>query len=329
MVKGRIGIVGGGAWGLSLGLHYHRLGWLSGLYSRYPETVTAIQNTRHTPRLPDIAFPADFPISSTRQQALDAENILIAGTVAALPEHLETIVHDYSGQNILLCCKGQSPENYALPHEIATDYIPDENIYLLSGPSFAVDIAHARAVAVSLAGKSPDHTAQLAQNLTAPLLRLYASSDRTGVAIGGAYKNVLAIAAGIARGLQIGASAEAALITRGLAELQSLCLACGGAHQTMFGLAGLGDLALSCNSTQSRNFRYGLALGQGQTPDAARRNIGAAVEGHHTTQSVPYMIQKHQLELPICAAVHSVLFAGVSAQTALEILLNRPGGKTE
>ena len=325
----KIGIIGGGAWGLSLGLHYHRLGWLSGLYSRYDATISAIKENHTTPKLVDTVFPTDFPISTDHQQALQAENILLAGTVAALPEHCAQIAQDYTAQNILLCCKGQNPENYRFPHEIAADYLPEEHIYLLSGPSFAADIAASRAVAVSLAGKDLLATTELAQNLTAPLLRLYASDDRTGVAIGGAYKNVLAIAAGIARGLEIGASAEAALVTRGLAELQSLCAALGGMRQTMFGLAGLGDLILSCNSTQSRNFRYGLALGQGQSPETARESIAAAIEGHYTTQSLPHMINTHQLELPICTAVYDVLFAGIPPQTALETLLNRPGGKTE
>ena len=324
-----ISIIGGGTWGLSLGRYYHRLGWLRALYTSYNDTYNSIRYQGATSRLEGIDFPPDFPITQNIREPLQASNILIASTLKALSGHLQRLAPYYLGQNVLLCCKGQDHETFALPHEIAAQYLPEEKIFLLSGPSFAADLAEERVVAVCLAGKNIAQTIELAQHLNTTHLRLYATDDRIGVALGGAYKNVLAIAAGIGYGLKIGASAEAALVTRGLVELRALCVSLGGAKLTVLGLSGLGDLILTCGNTQSRNFCLGAALGQGQKIADALAQLGAVAEGYSTAKSLPQLISRPNLELPICQTVYHVLYESLAPDTALNNLINRPGGKIE
>lgn len=325
-----IGIYGGGAWGLSLGAIFHEQQRLTALYTSYADTLSSVRDKGRSDRIPYRVFPSDFPITNETAAPLRAEILLIASTLKRLPEHLAHIANSaYAGQHLVLCCKGQEVSSGKFPHHIAEEHFAQDNIYLLSGPSFAKDLAQGKAIAVSLAGENISQTQQLASTLSSKHFRLYASNDPMGVAIGGAYKNVFAIAAGIGSALDIGPSASAALITRGLVELKTLCESLGGRPSTVMGLSGLGDFILTCHSTESRNFRLGIAMGQGMSAEKAAQQIGAVTEGYYTAKSIPQICQRHGLDLPILEMVYRILFQGLTPEAAMHHLLSRPGGKVE
>ncbi|MEN8167905.1 MAG: NAD(P)H-dependent glycerol-3-phosphate dehydrogenase, partial [Pseudomonadota bacterium] len=231
------------------------------------------------------------------------------------------LLPDHSG--ISWGTKGFEPGTQRLLSDVAAELLPGRDLAVISGPTFAGEVARGQPTAITVASHSSQHAERLANYLHAPWFRAYTSSDMIGVQVGGASKNVLAIAAGIADGLGFGANTRAALITRGLSEIMRLGIKLGGHSETFMGLAGLGDLVLTCTDNQSRNRRMGLALAKGLTIEEARQQIGQEVEGVHTANEVYQLSRKQAVEMPISEQVYHVLYEGLDPKEAVHNLLER------
>src|ERR1700759_1538273 len=315
-----IGIIGAGAWGTALATVAARAGRTATLYARDASHPAHIAKARENPRLPGIKLAADIIVTNDIAAACRAEIILIAtpaqhlrGAVNAIAPHLKSRVP------VIACAKGIEHGTHKFMTEIIAEAAPHAVPAILSGPSFADDVARGLPTAVTLAAKDETIANQLVQALGSATFRPYHTTDVLGVEIGGAAKNVLAIAAGIAVGRKLGASAQAALTTRGFSELARFGRALGARAETMVGLSGLGDLILTCPSPQSRNFALGIALGRGEPPPA-----GKLAEGEFTAPVLIELAASQSIELPVSMAVAAILSGKLSIDAAIQGLLTRP-----
>ena len=321
----RIGVIGGGAWGTALALSARRAGRDVVLYARDAEAVAAINAGRGNPaHLPGI--PLDPPIRATTDmsEAAGCDAVLLVTpaqtTAAVVPEVARRA---RPGTPLVLCAKGIERATGRLLSDVLAEAAPGFPRAALSGPGFATDVARGLPTAVTIAADDPALADRLAAALAGPTFRPYASSDLTGVEIGGSLKNVLAIACGIVAGRGLGASAQSALIARAFAELTRLGLALGARAETLTGLSGLGDLVLTATNLQSRNFAFGIALGKGEVSIGAPTS-GPLVEGAATAPVAVAMGERHGVELPVCKAVADVLSGRITIDGAIEALLSRP-----
>ncbi|MHA6265489.1 NAD(P)H-dependent glycerol-3-phosphate dehydrogenase [uncultured Aliiroseovarius sp.] len=309
-----ISVMGAGAFGTALGISLARDGRPITLWARDPSDMQATrQNER---RLPGFAFPQSLSLTGDFLAAAAADVILLAVPMQRLSEFLVAHQHALEGKTLVACCKGVDLETGLGPAEIIRRTCPSATPAILSGPSFAVDIAAGLPTALTLA-VAKDQSLQ--STLSTENLRLYRSADLIGVELGGALKNVVAIACGIAIGAGLGESARAALVTRGYAEMQRFALARGARAETLAGLSGFGDLVLTCTSEKSRNFAFGLALGQAR--DLPK---GTTVEGRATAKAVSNQAKKDGLDMPIADMVVAVLDNHLTIKEAAELLLARP-----
>ncbi len=322
----RAGILGGGAWGTALAQSLHRAGREVVLWAYEFETVSEI-NSHHTNRvyLPGVALD---PAIKATAKALD-----LAGTdvlLLAAPSQFvrmaaqEIAPHFRAGMPVVICTKGFEEMTGGIMSEVVGSVLPTAQLAVLSGPSFAGEAARNCPVALTLACESQELGTALISALSHRTFRLYWTSDALGAQIGGAVKNVLAIAAGIVEGSHYGASAHAALTTRGFAELVRFGLKIGARFETLTGLSGLGDLILTCSSMQSRNFSLGHALGQGHSLEETLGIRKSFTEGVHSASSVVALAKKHGVEMPICEAVDNIVKGSMSVDEAVEALLSRP-----
>lgn len=322
-----VAVLGIGSWGSALGLLLARNGHTVRLWGHDPDEVAFLKRDRENRRyLPGISFPSTLSISSDLAEVVPGTSLVLA----AVPSHAysETLAHLQPYQAILRgfawATKGLEPNTGRFLHQVTLEQLGEEQLTaVISGPSFAREVALGLPTAVTVASCEMAYAQQVAALLHGSNLRAYTSTDVIGVELGGAIKNVLAIAAGIADGLGFGANARAALITRGLAEMARLGLAVGGQRETFMGLAGIGDLVLTCTDDQSRNRRFGLAIGQGQSVEAALASIGQVVEGAVTVREAVRLAQQHQVEMPITKQVDHVLHAAENPRHAVESLLAR------
>ncbi len=317
----KVSVLGGGAWGTALA---HMLAGNRDqvlLWARSDATVAEVNATRsNAAYLPDIVLSERILATTDLRQACRADVILSVTPAQSFTKILQEIAPFRSGDTkLVLCSKGLDRDSGKLLHELAAGCVEKSSIYALSGPSFAIDVARGLPTAVALGAAGIDQAKALAEELAAPGFRIYATADLLGVETGGALKNVLALAVGIARGLQLGASAEAALIARGFAELSRIGVRLGARPETMVGLSGLGDLVLTCSSPQSRNFSYGMALARGGDLSGL-----PLAEGVHTAASALRLAREHDVEAPIIEAVSAVIGGTVTAPEAVQSLLARP-----
>ena len=313
-------IVGAGAWGTALANAAARAGRDVILYARDPDAAQKISQTRENPKLPGIKLAETITVSSDLAQAAKANAVLLVTPAQSLREAARALApHLPPGTPVIVCAKGIERGTHKFMTEIVAEVAPNAVPAILSGPSFDIDVARGLPTAVTLATKDETLAKALVQALGSATFRPYHSTDVRGVEIGGAAKNVLAIAAGIVAGKQLGASALAALTTRGFAELMRLGVACGAKPETIAGLSGLGDLLLSCSSPQSRNFSHGIALGRGETPPR-----GKLVEGEFTAPVLIELAHEKNVEMPVASAVAAVLGGKLSVDAAIETLLTRP-----
>ena len=319
MTIDRIAVVGAGAWGVALANVAARAGRAVTLVARDDKTAAAIAQTRQSPRLPGVAIDARVRVAAAVEP--QSEAVLLAVPAQALRKVAQTL-KVAPATPVIAAAKGIEQQTLAFMTDIIIDTIRHAVPAILSGPSFALDVARGLPTAVTLAAQDPAHAQALAQAIGVPTFRVYHSTDVRGVEIGGAAKNVLAIAAGIVAGKKLGASAAAALTTRGFAELARFGAAFGARPATLMGLAGLGDLILTCSSAQSRNFSLGVALGQGAEPQAAA--AGKLAEGVFTASALVALAQREGVEMPISAAVAAVLARKLTVDAAIEALLMRP-----
>lgn len=321
-----VAVLGAGSWGTALALLLCRNGHRVRLWDRDPERVAELRRDRENRRyLPGFALPPALEAVAEIAQALeDIEELLLVVPSHAFAEVLARLVDRLpTGLGIAWATKGFEPETGRLLHLVVEEILGPRDTAIVSGPSFAREVAKGLPTAVTVASRSPEHARRVAGLLHSDRFRAYTSADPIGVQVGGAAKNVLAIATGIADGLDFGANTRAALITRGLAELIRLGTALGGRQETFMGLAGLGDLVLTCTDDQSRNRRMGLALARGLGIEEAKREIGQAVEGVITTRSVKAIATRLGVEMPISEQVFGVLYQGVTPGQATRNLLER------
>jgi glycerol-3-phosphate dehydrogenase (NAD(P)+) len=324
MTFDRIAILGAGAWGTALANALTRAGRAVTLWARDRASAAAIAYTRQSPRLPGIALEPRVTVTPDIAEAIAADAILLAVPSQALRAVANGFGSRLRGRlPVIACAKGIERGTHRFMTEVIAQAVPLATPAILSGPSFATDVARGLPTAVTLAASDEAVAAALAAALGSPTFRPYHSLDVRGVEIGGAAKNVLAIAAGIAAGRRLGSSAVAALTTRGFAELFRFGRALGARPETLTGLSGLGDLVLTCSTEQSRNFSLGIALGEGRAPDLAPDGPKLA-EGAYTAAALVEMANSHGVEMPIATAVAAVLDRRLSVDEAIESLLTRP-----
>ena len=319
-------VVGAGSWGTALALVLARNGHRIYLWDCLAAHVEKLKAERcNNYHLPGHSFP-DALTTVPRFTPLPAGvgHVLIVVPCAGLTDVLAEL-QSLPERNFKIClaCKGIDPNTLTLNHVLVEKYLPGLEVAVLSGPSFAREVAEGLPTAVTIAAQNPSVAAEFSALFHCEVFRTYTHDDIIGVQIGGAVKNVMAIAAGIADGLHYGANTRAALMSRGLAEIMRLGQAMGARVDTFMGLAGLGDLALTCTDDQSRNRRFGLALAQGKTPEQAMAEIGQAVEGLHTTRVVCALAGKYAVDMPISAQVQNVIDGKVTPREAVHELLGR------
>lgn len=318
-------VLAAGAWGTALSIAFserHRVV----LWTHEAEVAADLKALRENRRyLPGHRLPEPIEIETELAAAVDdAELLVIAAPFCALRSLLKTIAALSPTKPLLWVCKGFEAESGLLAHQVAAAELPPSALYgVLSGPSFAEEVASGQPTAVSLAANDLGFARNMARELHGKHLRIYANDDLIGVEVGGAVKNVLAIATGVCDGLGLGLNARAALITRGLAEIARLGQALGAKRETFLGLSGLGDLLLTCTGDLSRNRRIGLALAQGQTLEQAVKSLGHVAEGVHTAREVQRLAQRLAVDMPICAAVSALLAGHLDARQAVEQLMSR------
>jgi glycerol-3-phosphate dehydrogenase (NAD(P)+) len=323
MTFDHIAVLGAGAWGTALANVAARAGRSVTLWARDAESAAMIAKRRESPRLPGIPLDNGVEVTGDIAQAARADAVLIvvpAQMLRAVARALDPVLR--SSTPVVACAKGIERGSQKFMTEVIAESVPRAIPAILSGPSFATDVARGLPTAVTLATREQKLAAALAHALGSATFRPYHSTDVRGVEIGGAAKNVLAIAAGIVTGRKLGASAAAALTTRGFAELFRFGKAYGAQPETLTGLSGLGDLILTCSSPQSRNFSLGIALGQGHSPEEARSSKLA--EGVDTAPALVEMAKAKKIDMPIANAVAAVLNGQMSVDEAIESLLTRP-----
>ena len=315
-----VAVIGAGAWGTALAGVAARAGRDVVLYARQPERAAEIAVTRANPKLSGARLDANVEVTGDIARAAAADIILIATPAQNLREAVAALApHLARATPVVACAKGIERGTHKFMTEVIAETARDAMPAILSGPSFALDVARGLPTAVTLAAKDEALAAALVQALGSPTFRPYHTTDVRGVEIGGAAKNVLAIAAGIVVGRKFGASAQAALITRGFSELARLGRACGARSETLAGLSGLGDLILTCSSPQSRNFTLGMALGRGERPPRDK-----LAEGEFTAPVLVELAASQQVDMPVSQAVAAILSGATTIDEAIESLLTRP-----
>jgi glycerol-3-phosphate dehydrogenase (NAD(P)+) len=318
-----IGVLGAGAWGTALANVAARGGARVSLWARDPAAVTTMAVSRESRRLPGFRLDDRVVPTSSIAEVLAADAVLLAVPAQESRGVATLAVAVRAGTPIVACAKGIERGTRKFMTEVIAECLPQAVPAILSGPGFAEDVARGLPTAVTLAAQDETVAQALARAMSSPTFRPYHSTDVRGVEIGGAAKNVLAIAAGIVGGRKLGTGALAALTTRGFAELARFGRAFGARTETLTGLSGLGDLILSCLSPQSRNFSLGLALGQGRTVEEAHRD-GKLAEGMFTASVLVEMANERAVEMPIASAVAAMLDGQISVDRAIESLLTRP-----
>lgn len=325
MKQKTIAILGAGSWGTAVAIHLSQIGHRVLLWAHNPQHVALMTENKSNPRyLPDINFPANLvPVADLNRAIEEADYVLIAVPSHAFADLISTMNKPNNG--IAWITKGIDPTSHQLLSQlVSTSFGSNFPLAVISGPSFAKEVACFLPTALTLASNNSEYQQDIQQLLHHSNIRVYFSDDLIGVQICGAVKNVLAIGCGISDGLGYGANAKAALITRGLAEMSRLGLSLGAQAETFLGLAGVGDLVLTCTDNQSRNRRFGLLLGQGINIEDAEQQIGQVVEGKSNASQVCFLAKKNKIEMPICEQINKLLEGKISAKKAVHNLMNRP-----
>jgi glycerol-3-phosphate dehydrogenase (NAD(P)+) len=319
-------VVGAGSWGTALAIQMAREGHPTYLWGRDSDHLETIRRAgRNSRYLPGADFPAALTVESDLASVLrDSRDVLVAvpshafrATLALLAPKLRPATR------VAWATKGFELASGLLPHQVALEVLGSRPTAVLSGPTFAKEVGAGLPTAMTIASHDPTFGAELAHAISGPNFRAYTQTDIVGVEVGGAVKNVIAIGSGIADGLGFGANTRVALITRGLAEMMRLGVGLGGERETLMGLAGLGDLVLTCTDDQSRNRRFGIALGGGKNPGAAESGIGQVIEGVPAARAVHDVAARLDIEMPICLEVYRIVHEGKSIRAAVQALMGR------
>jgi len=322
-----IGVIGAGAWGTALSLAMLRAGHNVVLWMRHADEAAAMTESRiNETYLPGITLPDELNITADRAALKECDILLVCSPAQHVAHMLESLRGSLKDKvPLLLCAKGIEIKTGRLLSQSVKAVCPDHAVGILTGPSFAIEVARELPTALTLAMDENDASLayDLCRDLSTPHFRLYVSHDMIGAQIGGAVKNVIAIACGIAAGKNMGDNARAALITRGLAEIVRLGKAMGADAETFLGLSGLGDLTLTCNAMQSRNFSLGVAIGQGENPQQILAERQSVAEGVYTAEAIAHLSHRLDVDMPICHAVHETLSGVKSIDHVIKKLLER------
>lgn len=322
-----VAVLGSGSWGTALAVHLARTGHRTILWGIETEELVAMTRERvNTRYLPGVSLPDRVEIEHDFARAVtESDQLLVVVPSHAFREVLERVKPLLKpAQRVAWATKGFELSTGKLPHDVAAEVLgPTVPTAVLSGPTFAKEVGAGLPSAMTVASADAGYALELARSISGENFRAYASSDMAGVEVGGAVKNVLAIGAGISDGLGFGANTRVALITRGLAEMMRLGVALGADRDTFMGLAGLGDLVLTCTDNQSRNRRCGLLLAAGKTPEQAQAEIGQVVEGVLAARAVHDVAQRLGVEMPISEQIYRVLYEGAPAKDAVYALMGR------
>ena len=323
-----VAVLGAGSWGTALAIQFARSGRPVRLWGRDRERLVAMSASRRNERyLPSATFPPSLEVESDLAAALaGAHDVLVVVPSTAFRELLTELRPLLAApMHVAWATKGFEQHSGKLPNQVAREVLGAERrIAVLSGPTFAREVGAGLPTAMTIASPHAGYAQTLARELSSENFRAYTSTDIVGVEIGGAVKNALAVGAGLSDGLGFGANTRVALITRGLKEMTRLGVALGARSETFMGLAGLGDLVLTCTDDQSRNRRFGLLLAAGRTPEAALAEIGQAVEGYTAARAIEAVAARASVEMPLCAMVYRVLYEKLPAQEAVRALMSRP-----
>ena len=322
-----IAVLGAGSWGTALAIHLADSGHAVLLWGNEPEHMQLLAEQRCNQQfLPDVAFPELLQTTDDLERALASP----AWVLIAIPSHAyRAFLHENAALfnadvGVAWASKGLEHSSGKFIHQVVAEELPQcKKTAVMSGPTFAGEVARNLPTSITVASESEDFSQQVSDDLHSGRFRVYLSTDLTGVELGGSMKNVLAIAAGAADGLGFGANTRAALITRGLAEMMRLGEAMGGKRETFMGLAGMGDLILTCTDNQSRNRRTGLLLAQGRTLEQVHQEIGQAIEGIKTAKEIVELARQHDVEVPISEQVYRVLYENCPIEEAVHALLSR------
>lgn len=321
-----IGVIGAGAWGTALAVTANRAGAEVTLWSRNTQVLQTIADkNRNLAHLPDVFLDPAIKLTDKLDRISKSDLLLLV--VPA--QHLRTIcisLSDYLAPTVplVICAKGIERGSMALMSEVVESVLPHNTLAVLSGPNFSLEVAQGKPTATTIACRDENIGEQIVFALGTSVFRPYLTTDIIGTQIGGAVKNVAAIACGIAMGKGLGENAIAALITRAMAEMRRLCAAKGGKTETLMGLSGMGDVMLTCTSATSRNTSLGIALGKGRSLDKVLAEREGVTEGVATAESVHQMCEMLHIEMPICEAVYDVLYSGLGVDGAISRLLERP-----
>ncbi len=321
----KITLLGAGAWGTALAIAFAGKHQVT-LWSREADVAVDLENTRENRRFfPGHKLPDSVRVLTDFAAAVAGADLLVVATpIAGLRPTAEQLKKLGSTCPLLWVCKGFEAGSGKLPHQVIAEVLGADAVYgALSGPSFAEEVASGQPTAIALAANQPIFAREMAHQLHGSRLRIYANDDLVGVEVGGAVKNVLAIATGVCDGLGLGLNSRAALMTRGLAEIARLGLALGAQRETFMGLAGMGDLILTCTGDLSRNRRVGLALAENKSLPQILEELGHVAEGVYTAREVAKLALAHAVDMPISSAVAAVLDGQLSAAKALEQLMAR------
>lgn len=327
MIRNQIGIIGTGSWGTALAITMSNTSTKIVMWGRDAATVAAINSTNTNLKyLPYAKLPSNITAVTELEHLLQSDVIIVtipSQTIRSICQQLAKIGLSKSIP-LVLCAKGIEQNSLMLMSEVVDNILPEQQTAILSGPNFADEIAKGLPAAATLSARDRELAASLAKSLGNKLFRLYYSDDIIGAQIGGATKNVLAIACGIIIGRKMGENAKAALMTRGIAEIKRLCLAKGGKTETLLGLSGLGDIILTCNSTKSRNTNLGIEIGKSNDLEAVLNKQTKIVEGLTSAKPLYELSRSLKVEMPIAAAVYEVLHQNADLDKTIDNLLNRP-----
>jgi len=321
-----IGVLGAGSWGTALAISICNSGNDVVIWSRNEGLVDSINHDRVNSYLPDIVLPEKIHATNSVNDVTNCKTILMVVPAQTIRENCESLKNAGISNEIslVLCCKGIEKGSQKLMGEVVKEVLPDNPLAILSGPNFAYEVAKGLPSCTTIACEDNNLGLKLLEQIGSPAFRTYLTSDVIGAQIGGAVKNVLAIACGIAIGKGLGENTRAAIVTRGIAEIKRLCMAKGGKAETLMGLSGIGDIMLTCGSKTSRNMSFGYNMGQGKTVEELTGSGQKLAEGVVTSSSVSELAKSLDVEMPICNAVNEIIFNGSDIDTVISGLLSRP-----
>lgn len=322
----KITILGAGSWAMGISILLSNNGHDVTMWSAVPSEIELLKNDRENPKfLPGIKLPESIALTDDIDEGISGNDIIVMAVASKFVRSTAARLKDKlrPGQIVVNLAKGIEEGTLYTPKQVIEDELPQADVYVLSGPSHAEEVSRGLPTVVTIAGDNKKMAKYLQEVFASPVFRVYTSSDSLGVELGGALKNVIALAAGMADGIGYGDNTKAALITRGISEMSRLAVKMGARSETLYGLSGIGDLIVTCASMHSRNRRAGILIGQGKTMEEAVAEVNMVVEGIVSAKAAKDLAEKYDVEMPIVEGVNSVLFDGMKVKDAVNGLMSR------